>query len=67
MSHRLRGHRLGQIDARELRARGDVELRVNLAQVVVDRARAEEQLRGNLWIGLAAGDQAGDLQLLGVS
>src|SRR5215216_3003198 len=50
--------------ADELGARGDAELREDLAQVVVDRARAEEQPRRHLLVGGALGDEAHDLNLL---
>ena len=55
----LGGQRLG-----ELLARVDVELQVDVAQVVLDRLRAEEQRGGGLPRGLAAGQQQRDLQLL---
>src|SRR5262245_52947712 len=51
-------------DAGELQARGDRELREHVAQVRVDRARREEQLRGDLLVGHPLGDEAGDLELL---
>ena len=42
---------LAEVHVREVRTGGDLELGKDLAQVVVDRARAEEQLRGNLRVG----------------
>src|SRR6185503_13921150 len=50
----------GQLDPRP-----DAELAVDPAQVGVDGARAEYQLLGDLAVGVAGGDQAGDLLLAG--
>jgi hypothetical protein len=50
---------------RELDARGDPERDEDVAQLRVDRARREEQPRGDLAIGESLGDEASDLQLLG--
>jgi hypothetical protein len=36
----------------------------NLAQVVIDRAGAQKQLRGDIRVGLSGRDQPRDLQLL---
>ena len=44
----------------QLAAHIDVELLENLAQVVVDRVRAEEELGRNLLVGQAFTGQAGD-------
>ena len=49
---------------RELRARLHVELAERLAQVVLDRARADEELRGDLAVGVALRREARDLRLL---
>jgi hypothetical protein len=48
----------------ELRARGDAELGEDFAQVVVDRARREEELRRDLLVRKPISDEADDLQLL---
>src|SRR4051794_8480770 len=54
-----------ELDRRQLGARGDAELRVHLAQVVLDRPPAEEQPRGDLRVAQAVlGHELGDLQLL---
>src|SRR6187200_588452 len=50
--------------ARKLRARLDVELAERLAQVVLDRARADEELRGDLSICVSLRRKARDLQFL---
>src|SRR5262245_25545894 len=57
---------LGHADALadELRPRGDAELREDLAQVVLDRARAEEELSGDVLVGVTLADEPRDLQLL---
>ena len=47
-------------DPVELAARIDVELLEHLAQVVVDRVRAKEELGGNLLVGQAFTGQTGD-------
>src|SRR3954454_17356888 len=55
-----------ELDGRQLGARGDAELRVHLAEVVLDRPPAEEQPRGDLRVAQAVlGHELGDLQLLG--
>src|SRR4051794_33374252 len=53
------GHRAAQ-----LLARADAELREHLAQVVLDRARADEQLGPDFGIGQPARRQSGDLRFL---
>src|SRR4051812_2676473 len=53
---------LGELD--QLCPRGDVELPEDVAQVVVDRPRAEEELCGDLSIRGALAHEAGDLELL---
>src|SRR5436190_9675946 len=57
------GAALGALE-HELAARGDPQLGERLAQVVVDRAGAEEEPRGNLLVRRALADEPGDLQLL---
>ena len=47
--------------AGELRAGADAELRVDLRQVRLDRPDADEQLRGDLLVRAALGDELGDL------
>jgi hypothetical protein len=42
----------------ELVAGADLQLAEHLAQVEFDRARAEEQLSGDLWVGEAASPQS---------
>ncbi len=49
----------------ELAAGADAELGEDLAQVVLDRARADEQPGADLRIGQAIPGQPGDLGLLG--
>src|SRR6187200_3289083 len=51
--------------AAQLLARADLELGEDLAQVVLDGARADEQLRADLRIRLPVAGHAGDLRLLG--
>ena len=48
----------------QLGSRGDTELLEYLTQVVVDGGRAYEQLGCYFAVGIAAGDQTGDLRLL---
>jgi hypothetical protein len=48
----------------EVGARGDPGLLEHLPQVVVDRSRAQEQLRGDLAVGGALADGHGDAELL---
>src|SRR6516162_1810757 len=54
----------GHAVAHELGAGGDAQLGEDLPEVVVDGARAEVQLRCDLLVGQALGDQPGDLQFL---
>ena len=54
----------GQAVADEFGAGGDAELGEDFPQVVVDCARAEEQLRRDLLVGQPPGDQPGALQFL---
>ena len=49
----------------QLPAGADAELGEDLAQVVLDGARADEQLRADLRVRLAVGGEPGDLRLLG--
>src|SRR2546423_10240403 len=56
----LRGQR-----PRELVARPDAELPIDVPQVVLDRLRAEEEPRGGLARRAAAGEEQRDLELLG--
>src|SRR5262249_54995245 len=51
-------------DAADLVARLDLELPVDLAQVVVDGARTDEEPFGDLGVGGTPGGEAGDLELL---
>ena len=48
----------------QLVAGADAELAEDVAQVVVDRAGAEEELCGHLAVGGALGDETCDLELL---
>src|SRR6516164_1916608 len=48
----------------ELPARGDAELGEHVAQVPLDRARADEQLGADLWVQQAVPGEPGDLRLL---
>ena len=48
----------------ELPAGADVELGEHLAEVVLGGAGADEELRTDLWVGVACGRQASDLRLL---
>src|SRR5437016_14264068 len=50
---------------RELVARPDAELPIDVPQVVLDRLRAEEEFRGGLARRAAAGEEQRDLELLG--
>ena|SRR5947209_20577722 len=43
----------------------DAEFAEDFSQVVFDGVRADEQLRGDLRVRFALGDEAGDLRLLG--
>src|SRR4051812_14606371 len=49
--------------ARELHARPDLELRVDVAQVGLDSAGAEDELLGDLAVRAAGADELGDLPL----
>src|SRR5689334_1091217 len=51
-------------ELRELGTRADAELRVHLAQVVLDRLRAEEERRGGLARRSPFDEQETDLELL---
>src|SRR3954468_8827699 len=53
-----------QLDCHQLVARRDRQLREDAAQVVVDGALAEEQLRRDFPVGGTACDEARDLDLL---
>src|SRR6478735_9031302 len=50
--------------AAEFPARAAVELGIHLAQVVLDGARADEELRADLRVRLTFARQTGDLRLL---
>src|SRR4051812_42964424 len=52
----------GQLD--QLRPGRDTELGEDLAEVIVDRSRAQEELRGHLAVGGAPSDDPDDLRLL---
>src|SRR5918992_5706918 len=52
-------------NAAELVARGDVELQEDLAQVVLHRARADEELCADLRVRETVLREPGDLRLLG--
>src|SRR6516162_7193678 len=54
----------GQAVAHQFGARGDAELGEDLTQVIVDGAWTEVQLRSDLAVGQAVGDQPGNLELL---
>src|SRR4051795_13604150 len=64
-SRRLAGVEVAGRNAAELVARGDVELQEDLAQVVLHRAGADEQLRADLGIGETLSRQPRDVRLLG--
>src|SRR3954470_9311841 len=49
----------------ELRARGDAKLAEDVAQVEVDGAWADEQLRGDVAVGQPLAREGGDLAFLG--
>src|ERR671910_1370712 len=51
------GFLLWHAHAHQLGARGNAELAEDLAQVIVDRARAEVELCGDLAVGHAGGDE----------
>src|SRR5262249_36352890 len=55
---------LAQRKTGKLGARLDAELAEHVAEGGIDRARGEEELRGNLLVGEPLGDEARDLNLL---
>src|SRR5919204_673410 len=55
---------VAEAKARELRARRDPELGEDVSQVVVDRPRGQEEVRRDLLVREAVGDEPRDLQLL---
>src|SRR5947208_11443677 len=59
------GGRVAGQDAVELAARADVELGEDLAQVVLDRARTDEQPGADLGVRESVAGEPGDLGLLG--
>src|ERR1700739_4957250 len=59
------GVRVARQDAAKVAARGDVELGEDLAQVVLDGARRQEQPGADLGVREAVAGQLGDLGLLG--
>src|SRR5947208_12771905 len=59
------GGRVAGQDAVELVARADVELGEDLAQVVLDRARTDEQPGADLGVRESVAGEPGDLGLLG--
>src|SRR5580658_882031 len=63
-SARGRGVRVGRQDAAEIAAGGDVELGEDLAQVVLDGARGQEQPSADLRVGQTVAGQPGNLGLL---
>src|SRR5262249_16768170 len=65
-ARRVVGGRIEGLEVKtgELRARTDPELPENVAQVRSDRARAEEELRGDLAVAESLRDEVRDLQLL---
>jgi hypothetical protein len=60
-----RSSRVGGQRLVELAAGGDGELGEDLAQVVLDRARADEQPGADLRVGQTVAGQPRDLRLLG--
>src|SRR3954449_5729215 len=60
---RQRGARSTAERAGELVARGDVELAVDLVEVVLDRARADEEPGADLGVGMAVPREPRDLGL----
>ena len=52
---------LAEVRACELRAGGDLELGEHFAQVIIHRARAEEEVRCHLWVRHSGSHEAGDL------
>lgn len=61
----LRRAELAGRKAAQLVARGDVELLKDLAQVVLHRSMADEELCADLWVGETIPGQSGDLCFLG--
>jgi len=59
------GSRPSEIQPRQLGPGREPELAEHVSQMEVDRARTEEQLRGDVPVGTPLGDQVGDLDLLG--
>src|SRR5690606_4597175 len=55
----------GKLDVPDLPAGADLQLVEDVAQMGLDRARAQEQLGTNLAVGRSRGDQPGDMQFLG--
>src|SRR5918999_3947778 len=53
-----------EVEAGERRSGADAELPEDVAEVEVDRARAEEQLGGHVPVRQALRDETGDLELL---
>src|SRR5918995_3448742 len=64
-SRQLAGVEVAGRNAAELVARGDVELQEDLAQVVLHRPGADEQLRADLGVGETISGQPSDVSLLG--
>ena len=62
---RAYGELLGGERVAKLLAGADVELAEDLVQVVLDRARADEQLGADLRVGVPVAGQPRDLDLLG--
>jgi len=56
--------RLAESHVRQVGAGGDAQLGEDLAEVIVDRARAEDELCRDLAVGHAVCDETGDLELL---
>src|SRR5262245_53786471 len=52
-----------ELERGKLRARGDAELGIDVAEVVVDCALGEEHLGGDLFVRESVGDVPRDLQL----
>src|ERR671934_1560608 len=61
----LGGAQLAGRNAAELIARADVELQEDLAQVVLHRAGADEELRADLGVGETVSGESSDVCLLG--
>src|SRR6266567_6105912 len=64
-SAQRRGVRVGNQNAAEVAARGDVELGEDLTQVILDGAPGQEQPGADLRVRQAVAGQLGDLGLLG--